>query len=143
MGSEWVRYLSLIYWGFQVHIYPILALLFHAWYVQQKFYSHTQIISVYFIFQALAINEFRGETFECDAVTAATELKLSQRPDLAGNPASLASVEAAPVELHALFHHLAENLLLGLPMGFGDLRLVDHGKFHWQDPPLETIALSA
>lgn len=29
------------------------------------------------------------------AVTAATELKLSQRPDLAGNPASLASVEAA------------------------------------------------
>ena len=29
------------------------------------------------------------------AVTAATELKLSQRPDLAGNPASLASVDAA------------------------------------------------
>jgi acetyl-CoA C-acetyltransferase len=29
------------------------------------------------------------------AVTAATELKLSQRPDLAGNPASLGSVEAA------------------------------------------------
>lgn len=29
------------------------------------------------------------------AVTAATELKLSQRPDLAGNPASIASVEAA------------------------------------------------
>lgn len=29
------------------------------------------------------------------AVTAATELKLSQRPDLAGNPASLASVGAA------------------------------------------------
>lgn len=31
------------------------------------------------------------------AVTAATELKLSQRPDLAGNPASLASVDAALV----------------------------------------------
>lgn len=29
------------------------------------------------------------------AVTAASELKLSQRPDLAGNPASLASVDAA------------------------------------------------
>lgn len=29
------------------------------------------------------------------AVTAATELKLTQRPDLAGNPASLASVDAA------------------------------------------------
>lgn len=29
------------------------------------------------------------------AVTAATELKLSQRPDLSGNPASLASVDAA------------------------------------------------
>jgi acetyl-CoA C-acetyltransferase len=29
------------------------------------------------------------------AVTVATELKLSQRPDLAGNPASLASVDAA------------------------------------------------
>lgn len=29
------------------------------------------------------------------AVTAATELKLSERPDLAGNPASIASVEAA------------------------------------------------
>ena len=29
------------------------------------------------------------------AVTTATELKLSQRPDLAGNPASLASVDAA------------------------------------------------
>ena len=29
------------------------------------------------------------------AVTAATELKLSQRPDLAGNPASIASVDAA------------------------------------------------
>ncbi|MFO6446228.1 acetyl-CoA acetyltransferase [Erythrobacter sp. NE805] len=29
------------------------------------------------------------------AVTAATELKLSERPDLAGNPASLASVDAA------------------------------------------------
>ena len=29
------------------------------------------------------------------AVTAATELKFSQRPDLAGNPASLASVDAA------------------------------------------------
>jgi acetyl-CoA C-acetyltransferase len=31
------------------------------------------------------------------AVTAATELKLSQRPDLAANPASIASVEAALV----------------------------------------------
>ncbi|AUX68847.1 acetyl-CoA acetyltransferase [Porphyrobacter sp. HT-58-2] len=44
------------------------------------------------------------------AVTAATELKLSQRPDLAGNPASLASVDAA---------------LARAGKGIGDIRYID------------------
>lgn len=44
------------------------------------------------------------------AVTAATELKLSQRPDLAGNPASLASVDAA---------------LARAGRGMGDMRYID------------------
>ncbi len=44
------------------------------------------------------------------AVTAATELKLIQRPDLAGNPASLASVEAA---------------LARAGKGMGDMRYLD------------------
>lgn len=44
------------------------------------------------------------------AVTAATELKLSQRPDLAGNPASLASVDAA---------------LARAGKGMGDMRYLD------------------
>jgi hypothetical protein len=44
------------------------------------------------------------------AVTAATELKLSQRPDLAGNPASLASVDAA---------------LARAGKGMGDMRYID------------------
>jgi len=44
------------------------------------------------------------------AVTAATELKLSQRPDLAGNPASLASVDKA---------------LERAGKGIGDVRYID------------------
>ncbi len=44
------------------------------------------------------------------AVTAATELKLSERPDLAANPASIASVEAA---------------LARAGKGMGDMRYID------------------
>ena len=44
------------------------------------------------------------------AVTAATELKLSQRPDLSANPASIASVEAA---------------LARAGKGMGDMRYID------------------
>jgi acetyl-CoA C-acetyltransferase len=44
------------------------------------------------------------------AVTAATELKLSERPDLAANPASIASVEAA---------------LARAGKGMGDIRYID------------------
>jgi acetyl-CoA C-acetyltransferase len=44
---------------------------------------------------ARALGVTQDKWVHIHAVTAATELKLSQRPDLAGNPASLASVDAA------------------------------------------------